>query len=107
MKLKVDQNKFEITAQHTYLFPITGESVTAYVSDTLSGLAFGLSFSHKGDNILWTKYYEGILQIQSQVDTHIWYMYLSAYWDGGIEQIPIERVVMVQDCNALSHNTKK
>lgn len=91
----------KITHQHTYVFPETGEAVTAYVSDWNDGLAFALSFSHEEtvETLKWTKHYEGILQVQSIVNPLIWYMYLSAYWDGGMSDIPIERVMMVCDCN--------
>jgi hypothetical protein len=91
--------KHKITAQHSYSFSETGESVTAYVSDTTKGLFFGLSFQHNGSDIKWTGHYQGILQIQSKVNPLIWYIYLSAYWEGQhAKDIPVERVMMVSDC---------
>lgn len=92
----------KITNQHTYIFPETGESVTVYVSNWHDGLAFALSFKHNETihNLNWTKHYQGILQLHSKVNELIWYMYLSAYWDGNITDIPTERVMLVKDCKA-------
>lgn len=91
-----------ITSQHTYTFWPTGESVTVYISNTEEKFAIGLSFNHKGidKEIKWTSCYQGILQIQSKINPKIWYIYLSAYWDGGEKDVTTERVMMVSDCNA-------
>lgn len=96
----------KITSQHTYFFVDTGESVTVFVSNTMQGLRFALALNHKtkSDKLNWTGHYEGILQIQSKINLLIWYIYLSAYWDSGMQSIPIERVMMVKDCN--SHHNK-
>jgi len=92
----------EITYQHTYTFSETGESVTLYISDTSKAFTWGISFSHKPDDtIKWTHHYAGILQMQSKVNPKVWYIVLSEYWNGGEgTTIPVERVMMVRDCNA-------
>lgn len=91
----------KITHQHTTVFPLTEESVTSYVSDWHDGLKFALSFSHKetAESLKWTSHYQGILQLHSKVNPLIWYMYLSAYWEGDEHQIFTEKVMMVADCN--------
>lgn len=93
---KVTKPNYKITNQHTYIFPLTGESVTAYVCNTKEKFAFGLSFSHKGEDILWTTHYEGILQLPSKVNKSVTYIYLTAYFEG--YHLDIERVLMVSDC---------
>lgn len=94
----------EITSQHTYTFPITGESVTVFISNTVVGFAVALSVNHKtpSEELKWNHCYESILQIQSTVNPKIWYMYLNAYWESR-NSIPTERVMMVCDCNFTHH----
>ena len=104
--LAIAKPEYKITHQHTYLFPETGESITVYVSDRRPSL-FGLSFSHKQKDIKWAESYEEMLQLQSQVNPLIWYIYLSAYWVGGPKSISIERVMMVKDCNASHYSRQK
>jgi hypothetical protein len=100
---KVMNSEYKITSQHTYSFPETGESVTAYVSDTSEAFKFAIGLNHKGEGLKWSGHYEGFRQIQSKVNPLIWYIWLSGYWDTGENGIPIERVMMVRDCNASHH----
>lgn len=94
----------QITHQKTFTFPETGESVTMYISDTSEAFKFCIAFNHEGKNLHWSGHYRGIQQLQSQVNPLIWYILLMRYWEGEHgKSIPIERVMMVKDCNAKPH----
>jgi hypothetical protein len=92
-----------ITHQHTFLFPETGECVTAYISDTESGFFYGMALNHKGFNIKWESCPEAILQINSEVNDNIWYVYFNAYWASGGYGMPVEEVLLVKTCKASHH----
>ncbi len=88
----------KITAQHTYHFKETNESVTLFISDTTKKFAWGLGYHPKDPSTaIWSSHYEGILQIPSSKHNGVWYMVLMAYWGNGVDALPIEQVLMVKD----------
>lgn len=95
-------NDHPITFQHSYSFPETGESVTLYISDTRFGFHYGLSFNHNGEDIKWCSNFDSMCSIKSKVNNNIWYIYLTAYWEGP-NTPAIEQVLLVKTCTA-HHN---